>query len=99
MIIMFTLVKTYENDKVSGAWLFDDETTSPQTIYIPFGLALALADSITFDDNDDGPYKLIGYIEVYFNYNNDIELSDGTEKVIIKKQDVMRFKDALWSMI
>jgi len=93
---MVTLVKTYENDKVNGIWLL---CSSEQSIYIPFGLALAIADSITFDDNDSGPYKLIGYIELYFDYDGGILLSDGMECVRIEKHEIIGLKNELWSMI
>lgn len=101
MIIMFTIVKTYDkdetNNKCNGIWLFDGTC---ECLYIPFYLCIAIADAVTFNDrNVSNPYEMIGYIEIEYCYNNDIILSDGFESVRIMKHDIMDFSKQLWDLI
>lgn len=92
---MLTTTKTFKDDVCTGLYIFDGSTNS---IYIPFGLAIALADSLTFDEIIV-PYEMIGYIEIFYDYSGDILLNDGSESVRIEKCEIKEFIDVLWSMV
>ena len=75
----------------------DDESES--SIYIPFSLCIVIADAITFSDRDVvGCTEYAGYIEIYYDHDC-IQLSDGTEVVVIKKEDIKDLKNQLWDLI
>lgn len=92
---MLTTIKTFKDNICTGIWIENND----HLIYIPFGLALALADSLTFDDKDSNPYDMIGYIEIFYEYSGDILLNDGSESVRIEKCEVKKFINELWSMV
>jgi len=81
-----------------GIWIIDDSTEN--ALYIPLSLCIVIADAITFSDYDIvGTHELAGYIEIFYDYNGDIHLFDGTECVIINKEDVVEFSKQLWDLI
>jgi len=93
---MITIKPTYENNSINGAWLINDKAT----IYVPFSLCIVIADCITFYDNDIiGSQAWAGYIEIYFDYDGSILLSDGDETVIIMKNEIKDVSKQLWDMI
>lgn len=92
--------ETYNKDNksvIDGIYIMGDHGSA---IYIPFGICLAIADAIMTGDNDSlGTVEYVGFIEIYYDTNKDILLSDGDEVVRIKKSEVQEFSNKLWSLI
>ena len=76
------------------------DDTSESSLYIPFSLCIVIADAITFSDVDiTGAYEMAGYIEIFYDYDGSIQLSDGSEVIVIMKNEVIEFSKQLWDLV
>jgi len=81
-----------------GIWVLDLATES--ALYIPFSLCIVIADALQFSDPDVlGSCEMAGYIEIYYDYDDSIQLSDGSEVVVIEKEWVSEFVKQLWDLV
>lgn len=81
-----------------GIWVLDGATEN--ALYIPLSLCIIIADALQFSDPDVlGTIEYAGYIEIYYDYDDSIQLSDGHEVVVIGKEDVSEFVKQLWDLI
>ena len=87
-----------EGNMCDGVWVMDGYSES--SLYIPFSLCIVIADAITFSDPDViGCCEMAGYIEIYYDYDESVQLSDGREVVTIMKDEIVDFSKALWDLV